>query len=56
MDNYRDLIDLVAVGVWLPRRRWPDSHRAGHRCDRLDSQLGLRPTVGLKPHFAEKTT
>ena len=54
MDNYCDLIDLVAVGVWLPRRWWPDSYRACRSCDRLDNQLGLWPTLGLKPALAKQ--
>ena len=47
MDNYGDLVDLVAGGVWL-RNRWrSDSPRAGHSCDRIDIQSGLGPTNGL---------
>jgi hypothetical protein len=42
------LLIFVAVGVWLPRRWWPDSHRVGRSGDRLDIQLGFWPTFGLK--------
>ena len=48
MDNFGGLIGLVAGGVWLWRRRRPDSSLAGHSSDRFSSQPGLRPTHDLK--------
>ena len=56
MDNFGGLIGLVAGGVWLWRRRRPDSSLAGCGSDRFDTQLSLRPTHGLKRVAGRKDT
>ena len=56
MDNFGDLIGLVAGGVWRWRRRRPDSSLAGPSSDRFGSQPGLRPTHSLKRVAERKDT
>ena len=57
MDNFGDLINLVAGGVWPRgwRRHSPDSSRAGGSSDRFDIQLGLWATHDLKYALTGKT-
>lgn len=36
VDNYHNLVRLVAVGIWLTRWRRVDTYHTGHRRDRID--------------------
>ena len=58
MDNFSDLIGLVAGGVWFRgrRRHSPDSSLAGRSCDRFDIQPGHWPTHDLSMHPLGKDT
>ena len=51
MDNFGDLVGLVAGWVWLRDWWWyaADSSLAGRGSDRPDLQPGLWPSHGLAP-------
>ena len=48
MDNFGDLVGLVAGGLWLRGRRRPNSSLAGRSTDRFSNQFDFWSTDGLK--------